>query len=264
MARSLFFLRFEGPNIADSLSFGKEWASESFVLQDIMGVLRTFGFTSTFLALHHLLHRHAESLVTRCSLYCSVSGHYSPFMALASAQRWHTCHHDLVVHHEHRLWREYHCLGQQRRWFCTRLVRHLYVLGNHWFFGISLNFLATKLIVSANVALPIATMCICKHLELVSSTRHVRMDSKDRQRRIIFDSAMCFCLPLLFMALRTTFILLWTCLSLPKCRLRGARSPLWYHWGFRLSARDICICCSSLSGLYPATCILIGNFGLCR
>ncbi|KAL4061745.1 GPCR fungal pheromone mating factor [Scleroderma citrinum] len=61
--------------------------------------------------------------------------------------------------------------------------------------------ISTKLIVGANVALPIATMCICKHLELVSSNRHVRMDNKDRQRRIIFDSIMCFCLPLVFMAL---------------------------------------------------------------
>ena len=74
--------------------------------------------------------------------------------------------------------------------------------------GISPNLVATKLIVGANFALPISTMCICKHLELVSSNRHVRMDSKDRQRRIIFDSAMCFCLPLLFMALRMSFILL--------------------------------------------------------
>jgi pheromone a factor receptor len=62
--------------------------------------------------------------------------------------------------------------------------------------------LATKLIIGANTALPLASMCVCKHLELVSSNRRVRFDHIDKRRRIIFDSAMCFGIPLLFMALR--------------------------------------------------------------
>ncbi|EGN92606.1 hypothetical protein SERLA73DRAFT_127332 [Serpula lacrymans var. lacrymans S7.3] len=61
--------------------------------------------------------------------------------------------------------------------------------------------ITTKLIIGANTALPIATMCVCKHLELVSSTRRVSLDSRDKKRRIIFDSIMCFGLPLIFMAL---------------------------------------------------------------
>ncbi|KIJ64368.1 hypothetical protein HYDPIDRAFT_154822 [Hydnomerulius pinastri MD-312] len=61
--------------------------------------------------------------------------------------------------------------------------------------------ITTKIIIGANSALPIATMCVCKHLELVSSNRRVRFDHVDRRRRIIFDSLMCFGLPLIFMAL---------------------------------------------------------------
>ncbi|KAH7911853.1 GPCR fungal pheromone mating factor [Hygrophoropsis aurantiaca] len=61
--------------------------------------------------------------------------------------------------------------------------------------------ITTKLIIGANTALPIATMCVCKHLELVSSNRRVRIDNIDKRRRIIFDSIMCFGVPLIFMAL---------------------------------------------------------------
>lgn len=61
--------------------------------------------------------------------------------------------------------------------------------------------ITTKLIIGANTALPLATMCVCKHLELVSSKRQVRFDHVDKQRRIIFDAAICFGIPLIFMAL---------------------------------------------------------------
>ena len=168
-------------------------------------MMRPFGSTSTFPPLRYLPHSHAESLITGGSLFRSLSGHYPHSVALASAQRWHTCHYGLVVYHERRLWRKYYCLGWKRRWSCTYLVWHRYVVGSHRPFTISPKLVATKLIVGANVALPIATMCICKHLELVSSNRQVRMDNKDRQRRIIFDGVMCFCLPLIFMALRMSF-----------------------------------------------------------
>ncbi|KIJ08355.1 hypothetical protein PAXINDRAFT_88958 [Paxillus involutus ATCC 200175] len=61
--------------------------------------------------------------------------------------------------------------------------------------------ITTKIMIGANSALPIATMCVCKHLELVSSNRRVRFDHADRRRRIIFDSIMCFGVPLILMAL---------------------------------------------------------------
>ncbi|KAG1873827.1 pheromone A receptor-domain-containing protein [Suillus subluteus] len=61
--------------------------------------------------------------------------------------------------------------------------------------------ITTKLIIGANIALPLATMCVCKHLELVSSNRQGRFDHVDKRRRIIFDAVICFGIPLIFMAL---------------------------------------------------------------
>lgn len=63
-------------------------------------------------------------------------------------------------------------------------------------------YLATKLIIGANTALPLATMCVCKHLALVSSKRVARLDHDDKRRRMIFDAVICFGIPLIFMALR--------------------------------------------------------------
>ncbi|KAF8960683.1 pheromone A receptor-domain-containing protein [Flammula alnicola] len=61
--------------------------------------------------------------------------------------------------------------------------------------------ITSKFTVGASYALPIATLCICKHLEMVSSSRKVSFDNKDRQRRMIFEGVMCFFVPMIFMAL---------------------------------------------------------------
>ncbi|KAI0651372.1 GPCR fungal pheromone mating factor [Trametes meyenii] len=61
--------------------------------------------------------------------------------------------------------------------------------------------ITTKLTIGAGVALPAAAMCICKHLELVASGRVVRVTHADKQRRMYFDLAMCFLLPVVIMAL---------------------------------------------------------------
>ncbi|PBK87718.1 STE3-domain-containing protein [Armillaria gallica] len=61
--------------------------------------------------------------------------------------------------------------------------------------------ISAKLVVGASFAMPLATICICKHLEMVSSTRAVRMDVADKRRRMVFESVMCFLFPLIFMAL---------------------------------------------------------------
>ncbi|KAJ7832448.1 pheromone receptor Rcb2 B43 [Mycena leptocephala] len=61
--------------------------------------------------------------------------------------------------------------------------------------------ISVKLIVGGNFALPAACLCICIHLEQVSSVRAVRVTSTDRKRRQIFEACMCFGLPILFMAL---------------------------------------------------------------
>ncbi|KDQ23635.1 B mating type pheromone receptor [Pleurotus ostreatus PC15] len=61
--------------------------------------------------------------------------------------------------------------------------------------------IATKIIVGASYALPLCTMCICKYLEAVSSNRKAAFDHSDKRRRIIFESIMCFGVPMVFMAL---------------------------------------------------------------
>ncbi|KAJ7661863.1 pheromone A receptor-domain-containing protein [Mycena rosella] len=61
--------------------------------------------------------------------------------------------------------------------------------------------ITTKLIIGSNFALPAACLCICIHLEQVSSIRVVRTTVADKRRRQLFEAFMCFGLPLLFMAL---------------------------------------------------------------
>ncbi|KAF8628578.1 hypothetical protein AX17_005974 [Amanita inopinata Kibby_2008] len=61
--------------------------------------------------------------------------------------------------------------------------------------------IATKVVVGASYALPLSTLCICKHLELVSSSRKASYDLNDKHRRIIFETVMCFGAPSVFMAL---------------------------------------------------------------
>ncbi|KAK6987709.1 STE3-domain-containing protein [Favolaschia claudopus] len=61
--------------------------------------------------------------------------------------------------------------------------------------------ISTKLIIGSNFALPAACLCICIHLEQVSSIRAVRVTIDDKKRRQLFEALMCFGLPLVFMAL---------------------------------------------------------------
>ncbi|PPQ96640.1 hypothetical protein CVT26_010680 [Gymnopilus dilepis] len=61
--------------------------------------------------------------------------------------------------------------------------------------------ITTKIVVGASYALPLATLCVCKHLEMVSSSRKVSYDFADRRRRMIFEFMMCFIVPMIFMAL---------------------------------------------------------------
>ncbi|KAI9057578.1 B mating type pheromone receptor [Trametes sanguinea] len=61
--------------------------------------------------------------------------------------------------------------------------------------------ITTKLAIGASVALPAATMCVCRNLELVASGRIARLTRDDKRRKIAFDLAMCFGLPALVMAL---------------------------------------------------------------
>ena len=66
---------------------------------------------------------------------------------------------------------------------------------------------ATKLSIGASVALPAATMCVCRNLELVASGRVARLNYEDKRRKMFFDLAMCYGLPVIIMALRTCSLL---------------------------------------------------------
>lgn len=68
--------------------------------------------------------------------------------------------------------------------------------------GVPPHITATKVVVGASFALPLASLCICKHLEMVSSSRKVRFDNADKRRRMIFEIIMCFGVPTIFMVLR--------------------------------------------------------------
>ncbi|KAI0944386.1 hypothetical protein AcW1_002114 [Taiwanofungus camphoratus] len=61
--------------------------------------------------------------------------------------------------------------------------------------------ITTKIIIGASSALPACTLCVCKHLELVASSRMVRQTYSDKKRRMIFESIMCFGVPAVLMAL---------------------------------------------------------------
>ncbi|KAF8188778.1 GPCR fungal pheromone mating factor, partial [Mycena galopus ATCC 62051] len=60
--------------------------------------------------------------------------------------------------------------------------------------------ISVKLIFGSNFALPAACLCICIHLEQISS-RTPEITSTDDRSRQIFEGSMCLGLPILFMAL---------------------------------------------------------------
>ncbi|KAI1782651.1 STE3-domain-containing protein [Ganoderma leucocontextum] len=61
--------------------------------------------------------------------------------------------------------------------------------------------ITTKLSIGASVALPAATMCVCRNLELVASGRVARLTREDKQGKMYFDLAMCYGLPVIIMVL---------------------------------------------------------------
>ncbi|GBE87044.1 Pheromone B beta 1 receptor [Sparassis crispa] len=61
--------------------------------------------------------------------------------------------------------------------------------------------ITTKIIIGSSSALPACTLCICKHLELVASSRSVNSTHADKRRRLIFELVMCFGVPAILMAL---------------------------------------------------------------
>ncbi|KAK6995739.1 pheromone B beta 1 receptor [Favolaschia claudopus] len=67
--------------------------------------------------------------------------------------------------------------------------------------GVAWCDITVKLMIGGNFALPAACLCICIHLEQVSSVRIARVTARDKKRRQIFEACMCFGLPVFFMAI---------------------------------------------------------------
>ncbi|KAG1718696.1 putative fungal pheromone GPCR, STE3-type [Suillus lakei] len=61
--------------------------------------------------------------------------------------------------------------------------------------------IATKIQIGANMALPACCLCICIQLERIASMRQVRSTYEDKMRRMLVDTAICWLLPMIYMAL---------------------------------------------------------------
>ncbi|KAH7904573.1 pheromone A receptor-domain-containing protein [Hygrophoropsis aurantiaca] len=61
--------------------------------------------------------------------------------------------------------------------------------------------ISTKLQMGANMALPACCLCVCIHLERIASVRQVRTMHAEKLRRMFFDAALCWGLPIIYMAL---------------------------------------------------------------
>lgn len=97
------------------------------------------------------------------------------------------------------------------------------------------------------MALPACCLCICIHLERIASVRQVCTAHSDKIRRMIFDAALCWGIPMVYMALRTCislFIDLWIHLL---HRLYRSRPPIWHHRRLWLSPHGLRV---------PSRCLL--------
>lgn len=74
--------------------------------------------------------------------------------------------------------------------------------------AIVLTLSATKILIGSNISLAAANMCVCIHLEQVSSGRLVMITRSHKRRRQIFEAIMCYLVPIVWMALRRSPILL--------------------------------------------------------
>ncbi|KAF8902842.1 pheromone A receptor-domain-containing protein [Mucidula mucida] len=61
--------------------------------------------------------------------------------------------------------------------------------------------ITTKIAIGSDFALPAAILCLCIQLEQVSSTRQVQTSLADKRRRQVWNSILCFFLPIVYMAL---------------------------------------------------------------
>ncbi|GLB44316.1 putative pheromone A receptor [Lyophyllum shimeji] len=61
--------------------------------------------------------------------------------------------------------------------------------------------IVTKVQIGATMALPASCLCLCIHLERIASIRNVQSSPAQKRRRFLFDLAMCWLIPVIYMAL---------------------------------------------------------------
>ncbi|KAI0632780.1 pheromone A receptor-domain-containing protein [Trametes polyzona] len=61
--------------------------------------------------------------------------------------------------------------------------------------------IVSKLVISANMALPAACFCLAMRLEGIAAVRQVKTSHLDKRQRVIVDLAICVGIPLVYMAL---------------------------------------------------------------
>ena len=64
--------------------------------------------------------------------------------------------------------------------------------------------LATKFMLGCNIALPAAFLCVSRKLELLGSSRTFSMDSKTVWNRRLLELFLCYVVPVIYVALRTS------------------------------------------------------------
>ncbi|KAF8060133.1 putative fungal pheromone GPCR, STE3-type [Lyophyllum atratum] len=61
--------------------------------------------------------------------------------------------------------------------------------------------IVTKIQIGATMGLPACCLCLCIHLERIASVRNVQTTTDQKRQRIFFDLAMCWIIPVIYMAL---------------------------------------------------------------
>nr|QQL12042.1 mating-type protein ste3.3 [Hypsizygus marmoreus] len=61
--------------------------------------------------------------------------------------------------------------------------------------------IVTKFQIGSTMSLPACCLCLCIHLERIASVRYVQTTHGQKRRRMLFDLALCWGLPLIYMAL---------------------------------------------------------------
>lgn len=105
---------------------------------------------------------------------------------------------------------------------------------------------ASKVRIGASYAVPLSTLCICKYLAMLSSSRKILYDPKETKRRTIFDGITCIGVPLVFMILREHYSFatapFFQRVLIASSRLHCTRPSLRHSRGHWMSSSNLYLC----------------------